>query len=191
MNAPSIRFDEPQLFKLTLADVEQLQRIGAFNGRPKAELIEGVLLAVSPQLRPHSYVKNELTFRLRLALTTLGSALSAQSEATIRISPRTAPEPDIMLTDAPMGVGYIPLTSVALVVEIADTSLLFDLREKRDIYASAGISEYWVVDVNAAQVHRFSQPAEGGYTAEKPIPLAGPLASLTLPDLVIDGHGIL
>lgn len=190
MNAPRIDWNGVEHFKLRLQDVELLQRAGVLDGR-KVELIEGVLIAVSPQLRPHSYVKNELNHRFRMALSALGSALSAQSEATVEITPETAPETDIALTDAPMGDGYVPVASVALAIEVADTSLRRDLGEKRDIYAAAGVPEYWVVDVNKAHVHRFAEPRDGVYRAEPPIPLAGELRSLTMPDLAIDGRGIL
>lgn len=190
MNAPRIDLNQAELFKLRLTDVELLQRAGVLDRR-KVELIDGVLIAVSPQYRPHSYPKNELNFRFRLALSALCSALSSQTEVTVEITPETAPEPDIVLTDSPMGEGCVPVASVALAVEVADASLRRDLTEKRDIYAAAGVPEYWVVDVNRAEVHRFAEPRDGAYRAEPPIPLAGELRSLTMPDLVIDGAGIL
>ena len=190
MNAPRIDWNQVEHFKLRLSDVELLQREGVLDGQ-KVELIEGVLIAVSPQYRPHSYTRNELTRRFWRVLDALQSPLSAESEVTVEISPETAPEPDIVLTDAPMGKGYVPVASVALAVEIADSSVRRDLHEKRDIYAAAGVPEYWVVDVNKAEVHRFADPAEGVYRAEPPVPLAGALRSLTMPDLAIDGSGIL
>ena len=191
MNAPRIDWNEVEHFRLKLSDVELLQRAGVLDGQ-RVELIEGVLIAVSPQYRPHSYVKNELARRFWRVLEALGSPLSAETEVTIEITPETAPEPDIALTDAPMGEGYVPVESVALAVEIADSSLRRDLGEKRAIYAGAGILEYWVVDISEARVHRFADPHDGAYRAEPPtIPLAGELRSLTMPELAIDGSGIL
>lgn len=190
MNAPRIDWNGVEHFRLRLSDVELLQRAGVLDGR-KVELIEGVLIAVSPQLRLHSYVKNEMTRRFWKALDALQSPLSAETEVTVEITPETAPEPDIALTDAPIGDGYVPVASVALAIEVADSSLRRDLGEKRDIYAAAGVPEYWVVDVNGARVHRFAGTRDGVYRAEAPIPLAGELRSLTMPDLAIDGTGIL
>jgi Uma2 family endonuclease len=181
---------DPLPFKLRIEDYELLDRAGAFHGQ-RVELIEGVLIAMSPQRRPHSYLKNELTFRFRLALAAKGSDLSAQSEPTVQISATSAPEPDIALTTAPKGEGYVPIASVAMVVEIADTSMRFDMAEKRDIYAEASVPEYWVIDVGRTEVHRFHGPADGAYRQEPPVPLAGELRSLTIPDLAIDGTGIL
>ena len=190
MNAPRIDWNAVEHFKLRLADVELLQRAGVLD-KQRVELIEGVLLAVSPQYRPHSYTRNELSRRFWKALGELHSPLSAEPEVTVKISEDTAPEPDIVLTDAPMGEGYVPVASVALAIEIADSSLRRDLGDKRDIYAIAGVPEYWVVDVDKAEVHRFADARDGTYRAEPPIPLAGELRSLTMPELVIDGGGIL
>ena len=190
MNAPWSKPGDAELFRLQLSDVELLQRAGVFDQK-KVELIEGVLIAVSPQYRPHSSVRNELCRRFWRALDATGSHLSAEQEVTVQLSSDTAPEPDIALTSEPFGHGYVPLGSVALVIEIADSTLHYDLGKKRDIYARGGIAEYWVVDVNGREVHRFADPRDGEYRAEPPVPLAGPLQSLTVPDLAIDGSGIL
>ena len=191
MNASPLDWTDPQPFKLRIADVELLEEAGALDERPRVELIEGMLIAMSPQQRPHVFVKNELTFRFRLALAALHSPLSALCEATVEMSSESAPEPDVILTDAPKGAGYVPVGSLALAIEVADTSLRFDLGRKRRLYAAAGVPEYWVIDVKGAEVHRFADPSDGAYRAEPPIPLAGDLQSLTMTDLRIDGSGIL
>ena len=91
INAPRIDWNGIEHSRLRLSDVELLQRAGVLDGR-KVELIEGVLIAASPQYRPHSYLKNELNHRLRMALSALGSTLSSQTEATVEVTPETAPE---------------------------------------------------------------------------------------------------
>jgi Uma2 family endonuclease len=110
---------------------------------------------------------------------------------TVPLTPITAPEPDIVLTTAPGGEGYTPLSSVALVVEIAHTTLRYDLNEKKDLYARAGIAECWIVDIQARQVHQFWAPTGTEYSRTRIVPLAGELRSATVLDLAIDGTGIL
>ena len=192
MMAPlaGVEIGDPQPFKLRFEHYEMLDLAGSFLGR-RVELIEGTLIEMSPQRRPHSYAKNELTFRLRLALAEIGSPLVAQSEVTLPLRPHSGPEPDIALTDAPRGQGYIPVESVALIVEIADTSLHLDITAKKDLYAGAGILEYWVVDVAASTVRQFWSVGEGAYAQSHTRPLDGPISSATIPDLIIDGSGIL
>jgi Uma2 family endonuclease len=50
-----------------------------------------------------------------------------------------------------------------LLIEIADSSLLYDLINKKNEYEAAGIREYWVVDVQDKAVFRF-QYESGKYT---------------------------
>lgn len=112
-------------------------------------------------------------------------------EGTLALPPHNLPDPDIMLAAVTGDRDYFRVAQVALVIEVADTSLRQDMGEKRDLYAAGGMPEYWVVDVDARQVHRFGRPVDGAYWAEPPVPLAGPLASLTMPDPVVDGSGVL
>jgi len=46
---------------------------------------------------------------------------------------------------------------IFLVIEVADTTLDFDLADKRALYVAAGIAEYWVIDVQAEKLTRFAQ----------------------------------
>ena len=50
-----------------------------------------------------------------------------------------------------------------LVGEIADTSLSLDLDEQKRLYASLGISEYWVIDVKGARLFAFKLMESGQY----------------------------
>ena len=83
------------------------------------------------------------------------------------------------------------MEAAALLVEVSRTTLRRDMKMKRGIYARAGVPEYWVVDADKAVVHRFWQPTDGEYRQEPAVPLAGSIASLTMPGLVIDGSGVL
>jgi Uma2 family endonuclease len=52
-----------------------------------------------------------------------------------------------------------------LVGEIADTTLSLDLDEQKQLYASLGIAEYWVIDVKGLRLFAFSLNADGVYEA--------------------------
>ncbi len=56
--------------------------------------------------------------------------------------------PDVMIVRLPFDTeNLLTGEGVALVIEVAHSSLPDDLTEKRGKYAAAGIAEYWVVDV--------------------------------------------
>ena len=99
---------------------------------------------------------------LNIALRALGSDLEAWAEPSTRISDHSLPEPDIVLTRH-RGRGVVPLETVALLVEVADTTLDTNLGRKLRIYAEAGVPEYWVADLNGGRIARMWEPVEDGY----------------------------
>ena len=52
---------------------------------------------------------------------------------------------------------------ILLLIEVADTSLEMDRRVKIPIYARAGVTEVWIVDVNTRTIEVYREPSEGGY----------------------------
>ena len=71
------------------------------------------------------------------------------------------PEPDIVLTSY-RGSGVVPVETVALVIEVSDSTLSTDLGRKADHYANAGVPEYWVVDLNEDRMLCHANPREDG-----------------------------
>ncbi len=181
----------PLPVKLTVEQFELLDRSGAFDRYAKTELIEGAIYAMQGQFRPHSFAKNELTYRLRRSLEALGSDLLPQSEPTVAMPPVNAPEPDIVVTNAPKGDGYTPLESVVLAVEIADSTAAFDLGTKAALYSRQGIPEYWVLEIPATTLHQFWNPTESGYREGRSIAIGERIESITIPGLAVESDGLI
>ena len=133
---------------LTVDDFLLLDSSGAFEGYGKTELIEGAVVFMNAQHRPHARLKTRLYDAVRDGLRTIGSPLTAIIEVTTAMPPHNAPEPDIVVTSEPEGEGPVPLASVLLLIEVADTTLANDKKVKAPIYARHGVPEYWVADVN-------------------------------------------
>ena len=176
-------------FKLRIDDYELLDRAGAFDAC-KVELIDGVIVAAQSEAMPHVRIKNELMFRLRLALREMVSALEAYVGPTLALPPHNMPEPDVLISADDPAAKYFELKDVAIVIELGASSLRGDLGDKRDMYARQGVPEYWVVAVEARQVRQFWRPEDGAYAEGCAVPLAGPLASATVPGLSVDGSGM-
>ncbi len=177
-------------FKLRIEDYELLDGAGAF-AMQRVELIEGVVVTVNSEHLPHTRLKNELMFRLRIALRDRAMAFDAFVEASLALPPYDMPDADIVVADSGARGTYLGMADVAIVIEVAASSLRADLGIKKRLYATHGIPEYWVADVTGRQLHQFWAPHDGDYRDTRIVPLAGPIASVTLPDLVIDGAGIL
>ena len=180
----------PLPVKLRIEDYMLLDRSGAFNDYAKTELIEGEILFMNAQHRPHARLKSRLYRLLADALDRAGGGLEAMVEASIAIPPHSAPEPDIVVTDAPGGEGLVPLGSVKLVVEVADSTLEADLGAKATLYAAAGIAEYWVADINARIVHQMWLPQGDAYAERREIAFGERIAAATVAGLAVETAGI-
>ncbi|GAA0315558.1 Uma2 family endonuclease [Sphingomonas oligophenolica] len=175
----------PLPVKLRVEDYLLLDESGAFEPYRKTELIEGEVYFVNAQHRPHALAKAELYDALRDSLRAMSSVLRPLTEASIALSAHDAPEPDIVLTNEPRGEGLIPVGSVALVVEISDTTVSSDLKRKAVIYARAGVPEYWVADVNTKLIHQMWAPADEAYAERREIAFGEPIDAATITGLSI------
>lgn len=177
--------------KLTVDSVLALERSGALGGQCRMELLDGILYEMSPQTSRHVVAKNELGFRLKVALLEKRSPLSVLIEPTVRIGDTSAPEPDIaILTDLRVA-DYYPAHMIKLIAEIAVSSLETDLRYKKALYAAAGIAEYWVIEVDAGRIHQFWQPQGETYREARIVAFGPPLSSMTIAGLTVETAGII
>ena len=90
-----------------------------------------------------------------------------ESRLTIDLAEGFSPDPDFTLARQRDG-GYPPgesptVEDVLLVIEVADSSLAYNLQEKALAYAQAGVPELWVVDIPHRQIHVLSHPSSEGY----------------------------
>ena len=176
--------------KLRVEDYLRLADAGAFDAYGKTELIDGVVYRMSPQFRPHGYAKDELAYRLRRQLEAMRSALHVATEQSVDIAPHSEPQPDIILTAEPRGSGAIPVESVALIVEIGDSTAKFDLREKARLYAGAGIPEYWVVDLKSEAIRQLWAPEGETYAERREVKLGERIEATTMEGLAVETAGI-
>lgn len=179
----------PRRLWLRVEDFLLLDRSGAFAEFAKTELIDGEILCMSAQFQRHSYAKSELLFRLRVALGT-DAALLVLAEVAVAMPPHDMPEPDIAIIRGPLGSGPVAVAAVALVVEVADTTLEADLGRKSALYARHGVPEYWVVDLPNGAIIRHWQPDVDGYGQRDRTPFGTDLAAATLPALRIATGGL-
>lgn len=153
-------------FRPARISVEQYQRMiasGAFHEDDPVELLEGVVAAKMPKNPPHA-VATRSGDQLLSALIPRGWHVRNQEAVTLADS---QPEPDLTVVrgrtrdyahDHP-GPG-----DIALVVEVADTSLADDRRKAR-IYARARIPIYWIVNLAKRCIEVYSSPRGSGENA--------------------------
>jgi Uma2 family endonuclease len=151
-------FDMP-VRRFTVDEVSQMLQAGVIQESDRLELIDGVLFELAPQDPPHSSSVSKLTSLLADARPS-GSVVRVQ--LPIRVSDYSLPEPDIALVEGPADRWDREHPSTAsLVVEIANTSQGRD-RRKLSLYAQAGVTTVWIVDVVARRVEVHEEPLSDG-----------------------------
>lgn len=144
--------------RLSRAEYDRLVETGDFNDQ-RVELIRGRVVEMSPQGAPHSWVVMRLNMLLTAALQ--GRAL-VLVQGPLAISDDSQPEPDVAVLE----IGDYRkehAKTASLVIEVADSSLTSDRRDKAPLYAECGIPEYWVVNIAAENVEVYLHPTDGTY----------------------------
>lgn len=166
------------LRRFSVAQYRRLGELGVLTPEDKVELLEGWIVEKMNQRPVHGYLVGLLSewFQSRLPG---GYIVRCQLPITTQ---RSEPEPDIAIVSGihqdyrdrhPAG------TDCRLVIEVADTSVERD-RAKAAIYQSAGVEEYWIVNVGTQSIERYLlntsselQPISVAKDAQVAIDIAG------------------
>ena len=146
-----------QLARFTRDQFERMIELGILDEDERIELLDGVLVARSPQKDPHALT----VVRVKRALAVLeGTHAEIVLQMPIKAGPRSRPEPDLALW--PVEAKSVP-ERCPLIVEVSDSSLRKDRLVKAPIYAQTGTPEYWIVDLKGEAVEVFTKPGHDGY----------------------------
>jgi Uma2 family endonuclease len=137
----------------------QLVESGGLDEDTRIELIDGLLLDMSPKSPPHERVLAWLIEALVLGVDRERFQVRATAPLSLGDS---EPEPDLTVIERGVDAPYHPSTA-ALVIEVAVSSQRRDLRVKPSIYARAGVPLYWVVDVDGGRAVAHSDPTNNEY----------------------------
>jgi Uma2 family endonuclease len=168
---------------ITFDDYLHMIEAGAFDRMrdKRIELIRGELREIMPPGPSHSELVSRLTHWS--VLDPPPDRVKVRIQDPIGIPELdSAPQPDIVWARPKSFDDHHPLPKeVFLVIEVADTSLEYDCGEKADLYAAAGVKDYWVVDVENRQVHVF--PRTTHHVGEQIAPLSFPEVTIDLREL--------
>lgn len=151
---------EPTLpiWRLSVSQYHGMIEAGILTEDDPVELLEGWLVAKMPKNPPHR-LTTQLTREALAGILPAGWYADAQEPVTLSDS---EPEPDVIVVrgrrrdyaERHPGPG-----DVALVVEVADTTLQRDRTIKKQLYARAGIPTYWLVDLANRQMEAYTEPS--------------------------------
>ncbi len=128
----------------TRLEYERLVDAGFFRGEP-IELIGGELLVAEPQGNPHAVAVILTAEALRAVF---GAGWVVREEKPIAPDDDSEPEPDVcVVPGAPRDHLCGHPARPVLVVEVADSTLAWDRANKGSLYARAGVTDYWIVNL--------------------------------------------
>jgi Uma2 family endonuclease len=148
---------------LKRTEYETMVAAGSFEDE-RVELLEGMIVEMSPQHPPHASTVQRLD-------KVLQRALADRSEIRVQLSfaagEDSMPEPDVAVVP-PGDYDDAHPAAAFLIVEVADSSLRKDRRLKSEIYAQARVPEYWVVNLADGLIEVYTEPSGSTYSRMTP-----------------------
>ena len=185
----------PTPLRWTCDAFHSLCSTGVFSGR-RAILIDGVIITMALPDPPHN---TSLNLAQDLLRAIFNSGCHVRNQQAFDVGTANDPGPDLAVV--PGGIrdyATRQATSAVLIVEVSDTTLFMDTTTKAELYATAGVEDYWVIDLEHRQLLVFRDPVplpQGlGATAyrtqftlgptDRISPLAAPGSSILVADML-------
>ena len=169
-------------WRWTVAEIEQMTAAGYFHEDDRFELLGGEIVPMSPKGRRHEIVRLELSYRFtRLA----SEGLFVAPEPQFNLGPDTFLVPDLLVHPRVIATPDVRGSDALLVVEVAETSLAYDLKTKATLYAAHGVPEYWVINASTLMTTVHTQPSGNAYACAPEIAPDTLLVPTQVPNLAI------
>ncbi len=169
--------------KFTVAEYYRMGEVGILHHTERVELIDGVIIVMSPIGSPHFSGVNRLN---RVFAEQARGRYIVSVQNPVHLDDYGEPQPDLALLrpredeyfNSHPGPG-----DTLLAVEVSDSTLSFDLRVKSQRYAAAGIPEMWVMNLPGDCLERLDQPGPEGYGRRTTFRRGEKISPAALPDL--------
>ena len=161
MSAPALQ--QPHPHRYSIVDYHRMGGAGIFAPDARVELIQGEIIDMTPIGSGHAGIVNKLN---SIFYQMAGDNIIVSNQNPVVLNDFSEPQPDLALLryrEDFYSKSHPRANDVLLIVEVADTTLQYDREIKLPLYASAGIPEVWLVDVEGKTVEIYSHPEEGRY----------------------------
>ena len=171
--------------RFTVDEYLALGAAGILAKEERIELLDGEIIQMAPIGNRHM---NSVDWVGHLMRESIGRRAMVRVQGSIQLDDATMPEPDIAVIRWRSVNDIAPVlpSDVYLLVEVADSSLEFDLGEKLARYAAAGIPEVWVANLRAGELVVNTEPQGSAYAHVRVIPLGGTVSPQAFPDVELE-----
>ena len=132
----------------------RLSELGFFDDR-RVELLNGEIIRVPAQATPH---RAAITNISSLLLPEFAGSAWVVIQGTLKLTRFSAPDPDFYVVSAAVGTPDEKLPLPFLLIEVSDTTYRKDAGPKLRTYASAGIPDYWILNLPKQRIEVYRQP---------------------------------
>src|SRR5262245_52491793 len=177
--------------RLSVQDYHRMIRAGIFEADARLELLQGVIVEMSPQTPRHAEVIRRLCDP---RFATIPADCVIQSQLSLTLGPDSEPEPDVAVVPrSETGQADSHPRSARLVIEVAAESLRKDRLAKSPLYARAGIPEYVIVNLTQSclEVQRDPDPGAGRYRTSLTLTSGSRFESVAVPGFAFDVAALL
>ena len=190
-----MRPSKPRPVRWSYKQYQKMTALGWFD-HMRVELIGGEVIEMAAMHEPH-WVAGVLVEEVMRGV--FGSGFIVVVQKPLHLPADSAPEPDVAIVRGAIRDFTEDLPTTAdLIIEISYSTLHYDRTDKSSLYASAGIEDYWIVNLKARQLEIYRTPIESkkakfgwdykdkiNYKKEDTIsPLAAPKAKIKVADLL-------
>jgi Uma2 family endonuclease len=168
--------------KWSIDEYHRLIADGYLNDK-HVELINGDIVEMTPEGIPHADISDGADDYLR---ELLGDRVRLRIAKPITLPDNSEPEPDLCICQKIRYTEHHPYPeNIFLLIEFSDSSLTKDLEVKSKIYATAGIREYWVINLKAMSLVVFRSAVGDQYQIERTL-TEGIVTPIVFPDIEVD-----
>ena len=148
--------DEPKTRRFSRVEYEKLIELGFFQPGDPIELIGGELMVAEPQGAGHYTAIGKTAKALEAAF---GPGWNVRTQGPIGLDEESEPEPDVAVVPGSLeDYGSAHPSRAVLMVEVAESSLAIDRRHKGSLYARAGLTDYWVLNLVDRVLEVYREP---------------------------------
>lgn len=172
--------------RFTRADYDRMVEVGILGKDDPVELLDGEIVTMPPMGSAHNGVTNKLA---HLFISRIGDRFICSVQGPNALSDVSEPEPDLQILqwrDDFYASGHPGPKDVVLLIEVAQSSIDRDRETKMRLYAEAGITEYWVIDVDQRTVIIHRQPQGAAYRTVEHAETGATITPEALADCEVD-----
>jgi Uma2 family endonuclease len=177
-------------YRMKADDYQRLGEVGVLAPDARVELLDGQIIQMAPVGSRHFAMVARLD---RLFQHAVGDHALVAVQTSLRLDEYSEPQPDLALyrPRADFYAGALPTPAdTLLVVEVADSSARYDRAIKMPLYARRGITELWIVDLDAGLLRMYSQPQGDDYLHANATATPGVVGIVALPGVTLDLTGV-